>query len=283
MMFKDRRSKKVFSLLFMFGIVNISLAFGVFYYSSVFLLEERASEQMDSVRALASEKLRLYFMHLKSSAMATSDNGVFTEITIAPEMRDSLVGIYQLNADPELIFGQAVPETNLFNDLPRNSIEMLGQNKLALKTRCRKNECVLIFSYQGVNEILSEKSGLGKTGEIYLVGPDNWIRSASRHLVENKSAKVTNDSIRFGNENKYGVHKVNDYRNVEVLSAFSPFVFDGLNFVILSEIDRREVTAAIGRNLPAIGASFGVLLLLTFILALYSGRKIISLADERKS
>lgn len=280
-MLKDKLTRKVFSILFALGISNITLAYGLFYFTSLTLLEERAEQQMDSVRALATEKLRLYFMHLKTSVFVTSAHGVFTGITIPGELRDSLLAIYELNARPDLVFGKDVKGTERFEALPKNSIEMFGDHELVLKASCRKTDCVWVFSFLGVNEILSERAGLGKTGEIYLVGPDNWIRSASRHLPAEKSARVLNDSIRFGNENKYGVIKVKDYRNVEVLSAFSPFVFDGMNFVILSEIDRAEVIGALKSFLPSVYLVCSILLLLTLVLAFWVGRKIIALVHSR--
>jgi signal transduction histidine kinase len=155
-------------------------------------------------------------------------------------------------------------------------------NKIVLRVPDHSQSLLWIFSFQGVSDILSERTGLGKTGEIYLVGTDHWIRSASRHLDENKTAKVSNDSFRLGSQEKFGVHKVKDYRNMEVLSAYSPFRFDELKFVILSEIDRDEVVMPLSRLFPSIYIVCLILFFASLGLALYSGRKILNVIDEMR-
>ncbi len=114
------------------------------------------------------------------------------------------------------------------------------------------------------------QSGFGHTGESYLVGSDYKMRSLSRFLVEDKTnylatmknlgmaesalsyitAKSTTSTVQ--KINSPGVNKglkgiagkmlYEDYRGIEVLSAFKPLNFFGVNWVLLVEMDEAEAS-----------------------------------------
>ena len=125
----------------------------------------------------------------------------------------------------------------------------------------------------GINTIMTSNQawsevGLGKSGETYLVGRDRRLRNQSRFLIEDREkylemiAEVgvpastreqisrTNSSIglqevdtigtRAALEGRTGTEIFPDYRNVEVLSSYRPLDLPGLDWVIMSEIDREE-------------------------------------------
>ena len=120
-----------------------------------------------------------------------------------------------------------------------------------------------------------EKSGMGRTGEVYLVGRNHLMRSDSRFLIQEHDRYLTmlhgigmpkneidridklNTSILFQQVNaesvalalsgKTGVKEVTDYRGVEVLSAYAPLRIPGLDWVILSEMDMEEINEPINR------------------------------------
>ncbi len=136
--------------------------------------------------------------------------------------------------------------------------------------------------------------GLGESGETYLVGDDYYIKNESRFLVEDpegyfaalKKAGVSDKelaAIRIKNSS-IGLQKVEspgvkealagksgfkifpDYRNVPVLSAYTPVKIKGLNWVILAEIDEEEAF----RSLQTLNSSIiesSMLIGIIFILA----------------
>lgn len=155
-----------------------------------------------------------------------------------------------------------------------------------------------------VNNIMSfgrkwSESGMGATGEAYLIGPDKAARSISRFLVEDKNryldqlravgtAATLVDEIALRNSNiglqvvnthggnealagRSGVGFYADYRNVPVLGSYSPLDALGNSWVILAEIDEEETLAPVAtlRRQIVLGASAtaGVLLLLGFLFA----------------
>ena len=97
--------------------------------------------------------------------------------------------------------------------------------------------------YSSIDIILAQRDGLGDTGEIYIVGEDHFMRSKSRFISQNTILKLeintdaTNDSLR-GNTD---VRVVKDYRNIPVLSAYTPLEnLRDVTWVLLVEIDIKE-------------------------------------------
>ncbi len=156
-------------------------------------------------------------------------------------------------------------EWNAFNytSLPKNTIIKLPENKfltpgiydltdlhptkqtsvglIKIKDSIRY---LKIISYQKIKQILLERTGMGSSGESYLVGSDYRLRSQSRFsptITPYKIAaktKGTTNAFKKGNGN--GVFL--DYRNIKVYSVYNPLQIGNLNWVILSEIDVDEVT-----------------------------------------
>ena len=118
-----------------------------------------------------------------------------------------------------------------------------------------------------------EADGLGKSGETYLVGRDFLMRSVSRFLEQDpkgygeilRSLGVKESVIRRINQykssilqqpfrteaveealaGKEGTQIIKDYRSIPVLSSYAPLQLEGLDWVILSEIDLAEAYAPI--------------------------------------
>ena len=124
-----------------------------------------------------------------------------------------------------------------------------------------------------IDNILSNRQnwlhdGLGKTGEVYLVGSDQLMRSTSRSLIETPEdykarlranrtplktiesierhgssvllQKVDTEAVRaalIGNE---GTKIVNGYHGQKVLSAYGPLSIEGLDWAIVAEMERSE-------------------------------------------
>jgi PAS domain S-box-containing protein len=97
---------------------------------------------------------------------------------------------------------------------------------------------------EAVYNIIYDKfpgTGMGKTGEAYLVGTDGMMRSPSRFI----QGAVLNIPVRTTGflramEGKEGVGIYNDYRGVEILGAYGLLDIGGLNRIILAEIDFSE-------------------------------------------
>ena len=134
---------------------------------------------------------------------------------------------------------------------------------------------VLLFQMpiEEINSVMTgnkswKGDGLGESGETYLVGADQKMRSISRFLVEKPDeylkvlqqsgydSKVVDKIGRMGTsillqeirtegvknalKGNSNVELIKDYRGVDVLSAYSPLHIEDVNWAIISEIDGEE-------------------------------------------
>jgi len=101
-----------------------------------------------------------------------------------------------------------------------------------------------------LNAIMAERSGLGETGETFLVGPDRLMRSDSYLDPENHSVvssfrhpekgKVETVAANEALDGKSGSKIVIDYNGNPVLSAYTPVDILGNQWALLAEIDVAE-------------------------------------------
>ncbi len=137
----------------------------------------------------------------------------------------------------------------------------------------------LQISTKQINTIVNankswEKSGLGETGDVYLVGEDYKMRSDSRFLESGDKLKfikslidahvneevikqisssnstillqpVETTTSKAAIKGNTGIEITTNYRGKQVLSAYQPIRIAGLNWGILAEIDEDEATIPI--------------------------------------
>ena len=111
---------------------------------------------------------------------------------------------------------------------------------------------VLVFQMpiSEINSIMSERSGMGETGETYLVGADGLMRSDSfldpiNHSVVAsfrypEKGTVKTEATENAMTGKTGEATVTDYNGNPVFSAYTPINVLGLKWALLAEIDVDE-------------------------------------------
>ncbi len=103
---------------------------------------------------------------------------------------------------------------------------------------------------QGINDIMGIRSGMGETGETYLVGPDLLMRSDSfldpkNHTVaasfaDPSKGAVKTDASQAALAGKTEAKIITDYNGNPVLSAYAPLTVYGQNWALIAEIDEAE-------------------------------------------
>ncbi len=100
-----------------------------------------------------------------------------------------------------------------------------------------------------INHIMLESInniGFGESGESYLVGADWYMRSTSRFNLQSvMEMKVETEATFKAFEQNEGTIITEDYRNIMVLSSFCALNTEGLKWILLSEIDLKEVMSPI--------------------------------------
>ena len=94
-----------------------------------------------------------------------------------------------------------------------------------------------------ITRIMSFDAGMGDSGETYLVGEDLLMRSNSRFSEQSTilATTVDTDSVGRALRGEWGVQFTEDYRGIEVLSAYASTRVDESTWAVLAEIDRAEI------------------------------------------
>jgi sigma-B regulation protein RsbU (phosphoserine phosphatase) len=201
-------------------------------------------------------------------------NSQLVETAIGTAYRAANEGIVGPSPDapPDVAFGDFAPYPPS-NNVPASFLMVpihYGQELLGF------------FAFQipldEIDRIMQERSGLGKTGETYLVGPDFLMRSDSfldpdrRSVVASFGGTVAENGVdteasREALDGRGGEKIIADYRGVPVLSAYAPLEIYGVRWALMAEIDRDEAFAEIKatRNATLVG-----LLILTPVLLVVS-------------
>jgi len=134
----------------------------------------------------------------------------------------------------------------------------------------------LQLSLKAINAIMQERTGMGRSGETYLVGPDKRMRSDSfldpqGHSVEASFAGtverngVDTEAVRKALAGETGAGVIIDYNGNPVLSAYTPVRVGDVDWALLAEIDEAEVREPINElvmNIVFVGLGIAVILAL---------------------
>ena len=90
--------------------------------------------------------------------------------------------------------------------------------------------------------ILQEHTGMGETGETYIVGSDHKMKTKSRFFPSKnpEEIEVNTLAITEGLLNSEGYGIIEDYRGEKVISYYRKISAPGVEWIIVSEIDFQE-------------------------------------------
>ncbi|MFP4267174.1 MAG: HAMP domain-containing protein, partial [Spirochaetaceae bacterium] len=135
-----------------------------------------------------------------------------------------------------------------------------------------------------INSIMQERTGMGETGESYLVGPEKLMRSDSfldpeNHSVQASFARpetgdVDTEASRSALEDETDAKIVTDYNGNPVLSAYGPVEVYDTQWALMSEIDEAEVREPINALTMFILISALVMILIAIVAAVLFSRTI---------
>lgn len=163
----------------------------------------------------------------------------------------------------------------------------------------------LQLSADGINKVMTsdrnwEDEGLGKSGETYLAGRDQLMRSISRELIEDPERfvkdvvangtpervaqrevevgdsvllqPVRNRAVELASAGEIGVTTDKSYTGQISLVAYAPLDIPGLEWAIVARIDRSEALAPVSAFARNIALSTAAIVLVVCLLALMFSR-----------
>jgi len=163
----------------------------------------------------------------------------------------------------------------------------------------------LQFPISKINRLMTmdkkwETAGMGKTGETFLVGPDEEMRSDSRLFLENPSQferdvvdagtppdvaqeairqkgttlvqPVTSQATRLAQRGQDGTIIEDDYLGNETLQAYAPVDLPGLHWAIVAKIDTSEAFAPVATFTRTLVISTAIIIFVVCLAAMLLAR-----------
>ncbi|MCI0519297.1 MAG: methyl-accepting chemotaxis protein [Chloroflexi bacterium] len=129
---------------------------------------------------------------------------------------------------------------------------------------------VLQASIAQINAIMGERSGLGESGETYLVGADLLMRSDSRFSQESAifTQKVETAASQAALLGKSGIIEEVNYRGEDVISAYRPLDIPGVAWALLAEVEQIEAYQPAAQMRTVMLVASGAAGLLVIVIAL---------------
>ncbi|MFY0598742.1 MAG: hypothetical protein JXR03_03665 [Cyclobacteriaceae bacterium] len=249
--------------------VSIVLMLSFFFYSEFQrALDQRILLQLTSVKRLKRVQIEDYLNRKWVSFQQKQDlyvesfdsSGVYNKATFKEMLveRQIIPGIYDIT--PHL---RTADLSLLFLDTLNNDLLKIAW-----------------LSPEGIKNILMERTGLGQSGETYLVGTDYRMRSESRFFPDSLPYNIiarTEGAVKALNGIN-GRSIIDDYREVPVYSAFHSLTVKGLQLAILTELDVDEASMPIqSMNKKLIAIALAVItsgVLASIFIALFLSRPV---------
>ncbi|UXX79354.1 histidine kinase [Reichenbachiella carrageenanivorans] len=225
------------------SLVVTALLSYLFYVQFDTALKERVLLQLSSVKQLKIVKIRkelndrfeAFSLRLENPNK-TEPSELFFHEGIYATIPDTLLDYYPIasKVQPENITDQIT----LFDMTHHNPS---SQITVGFISKTEGGYLIAITEEPEIQGILLERTGLGQTGESYIVGADFKLRTRSRFLKRSpKNITVKSEGVVRAFNNQPGEDLINDYRGTQVFSSYEKFELNGLKWAILTEINRQE-------------------------------------------
>ncbi len=226
----------------MIGLLLVVSAFisYLFYVQFDSALKERVLLQLSSVKQLKIVKIRKELNERYEAFRLRSKNPDNTEPSplffhegIYATVPDSLLG-YPIRT----MLGGVSDRITLFDLTQHNPSHEIT---IGFITQIQGGFLIALAEESEIQGILLERTGLGQTGESYIVGSDFKLRTKSRFLRDSpKNVTVKSDGVLRALNNEPGEDLIYDYRGTQVFSSYEKIELSGLKWVILTEINHQE-------------------------------------------
>ncbi|MDH4034516.1 MAG: HAMP domain-containing protein, partial [candidate division Zixibacteria bacterium] len=137
-------------------------------------------------------------------------------------------------------------------------------------------EVILQIPLGQLNKMMQESSGLGQSGETYLVGKDLMMRSDSRFSSQPTmlKQKIETSTCQYGLAGETEVDVVAGYRGRQVLSASTPLTIGDMQWCLMAELDESEALADVSSLQLSLIILSGVMVALLFVFGAFFARSI---------
>jgi two-component system, NarL family, sensor kinase len=233
------------------GILTIASITVIDYFQFSHSLIERTQSQLNAINSLKKNAIEHYLYNQKQFLTHFQQEDSIQ--LFQHFLEQDFTKVYLLNHQKKVIYeqgNQQVDVAKLIPQIPNISevwiqdiTEVLQANEVFIQYVLKVPQGFLICIEQPfkIQEVVFERTGMGETGESYLVGKNLKMRTKSRFFPFKKPFTLTVNTL--GARMAFKDDKIHeaifeDYRKVKVLSCFRKI--EHLNWVLLTEIDYEE-------------------------------------------
>jgi len=127
-----------------------------------------------------------------------------------------------------------------------------------------------------IDQVMQNPRGLGKTGETYIIGKDNFLRSDLR-LVKQKTIikqKISNEAVNAALKGESGLVETKNFKGEDVFAAYAPLDFMGMHWGVVAEMSEEEVLEPVRTMRTFIIVAAGITLLVIIVIGLVVARSL---------
>lgn len=190
----------------------------------------------------------------------TAGNIIYT-FAKEDDLKTNLISGKYKNTNLAKAFRKGLKE-NFLSDMeiytPSNKLALFAASPIYDSQDKKKIIGVMVIQadHNNVDQVMEETTGLGTSGETYLVGSDYLLKSnlkLNQELTVEKSyiekIKIKTEAVAKALSGKSETKIIKDYRGIDVLSCYTKLNVKGLDWVIISEIDKSEALAPVNHFL----------------------------------
>ncbi|WP_420575897.1 ATP-binding protein [Ekhidna sp.] len=260
------------------SLVVIALLSSLFYVQFDTALQERVMLQLSSVKQLKIVKIKNELtdrMNVFRDALANPEEAleehseVFSHLQFYDSIPSTIMGL-DLNVSPENI-GKNV----IMKDI--TPIDISHEITISLFGKTGTKFLIGIAEVPEVQDILLERTGLGQTGESYIVGSDYKLKTKSRFFTQNpREVEVKTKGVMRALEDQPGEDIILDYRGTEVFSSYEKIEVSDIKWVILSEINHQEALFPLNQLRSNLIYILIIILIFVLVVSYFLSRMLVS-------
>ncbi len=267
-------------LLFVVNTLIISLVFLILYDNLKDELIDRTHDQLKSINIL-KKRLLDQFLQDKYEEASHIINYYHTHTTTREELEERLSSINN-TVRVNWISEHHVDFDSSVNFYATYNPEMLHFN---FYFSVDQEVAELVLNLDSIREILKERTGLGLTGESYLVSEDRRMMTPSIFFPDSMPNTIIANTIGVNKafDGVEGVEAYDDYRGVLIIGSYRLLEFYGINSAMVTEIDYEEAMKPVWQLRDELVLILIVvlffILLISMLIAFFLSRPILELKE----
>ncbi|MEP1035553.1 ATP-binding protein [Ekhidna sp.] len=271
----NKIGNKLALIMICLALVVTTFLASLFYYQFDQALRERVFLQLSSVKQLKLVKIK---------AEVTDRIALFNSIKTNHSPGEKATGFFEFAVDtiqPNTIGAYQVPNFVKWSDetfiIDFTNQHPSGEITLGFARHEGGLYFLAIAYVPDIQAILLERTGLGESGESYLVGDDYQLKSRSRFdFAYGHGTTVKTKGVLRALSGQTGEDSFLDYRGIHVFSSYEKMEINGLTWVMLSEINHDEAMGPILRLRKNLLVIVATIIAFILIVSYYLSNMIVS-------